>query len=93
MSTKEWFYCPTDSSVGGYQEMTFDDENQNPVLIQIDSPVEYQVIRDEQFHQVKIAIDAKEFDSLAIAWCKKRKLHGALGGPVGKEFGSPDSEY
>jgi hypothetical protein len=61
--------------------MTFDYENQNPVLIQIDSPVEYQVIKDEQFHQVKIAIDAKEFDSLAIAWCKKRKLHGALGGP------------
>jgi len=92
MSTKEWFYCPTESSVGGYQEMTFDYENQNPVLIQIDSPVEYQVIKDEHFHQVKIAIDAKEFDSLAIAWCKKRKLHGALGGPVGKEFGSPDSK-
>ncbi|WP_166426200.1 hypothetical protein [Paraglaciecola sp. 20A4] len=73
--------------------MTFDDENQNPVLIQIESPVEYQVIKDEQLHQVKIAIDAIEFDRLAIAWCKKRKLHGALGGPVGKEFGSPDSEY
>ena len=93
MSTKEWFYCPTESTVGGYQEMTLDYENQNPVLIQIDSPVEYQVIKDEQFHQVKIAIDVNEFDALAIAWCKKRKLHGALGGSVGKEFGSPDCDY
>jgi hypothetical protein len=93
MSTKEWFFCPPESSVGGYQDMTFDHENQNPVLIQIDNPEEYQVLKDEQFHQVKIAIDAKEFDSLAIAWCKKRNLHGALGGPVGKEFGSPESEY
>ncbi|MGY0603690.1 MAG: hypothetical protein ACW7DZ_16840 [Paraglaciecola chathamensis] len=65
MSTKEWFYCPAESSVGGYQEMSFDDENQNPVLIQIDSPEEYQSLKNEQFHQVQIAIDAKEFDSLA----------------------------
>jgi hypothetical protein len=93
MSTKEWFYCPDGSSVGGYQEMTFDKENQNPVLIQIDCPAEYKVVKDGQFHQVKIAIDANEFDAMAIAWCKKRKLHGALGGPVGKEFGSPDSDY
>tara|TARA_R110001583_G_scaffold119822_2_gene271104 strand:- start:43 stop:276 length:234 start_codon:yes stop_codon:yes gene_type:complete len=77
MSTKEWFYCPRNSSVGGYQEMSFDDENQNPVLIQIDNPEEYQVLKDGQLHLVKIAIDARTFDSLAIAWCKKRKLNGA----------------
>lgn len=52
MGTKEWFYCPNDSSVGGCQEMTFDKENQNPVLIQIDNPVEYEVVKDAQFHQV-----------------------------------------
>ncbi len=38
-------------------------------------------------------IPADEFDKIAIEWCKKRKLHGALGGPVGLEFGSPDCKY
>ncbi|WP_249555661.1 hypothetical protein [Shewanella sp. 8A] len=29
----------------------------------------------------------------AIAWCKKRKLQGALGGPVGLEFGGPNCDW
>ena len=40
-----------------------------------------------------ISIPADIMDSLAIEWCKYRKLHGALGGPVGNEYGSPDCEY
>ena len=39
------------------------------------------------------AIPDEIMDEMAIAWCKKRKLHGALGGPVGNEWGSPDCEY
>ena len=33
-----------------------------------------------------------EVDEIAIAWCKKRKLQGRLGGPVGQEWGSPDCD-
>lgn len=32
-------------------------------------------------------------DRMTIAWCKKRGLHGALGGLVGLEFGSVDCDY
>jgi hypothetical protein len=43
--------------------------------------------------QLSMQLDASVLDELAIAWCKKRKLQGALGGPVGNEWGSPDCEY
>jgi hypothetical protein len=43
--------------------------------------------------QLSMQLEASVLDELAIAWCKKRKLQGALGGPVGNEFGSPDCEY
>jgi hypothetical protein len=42
---------------------------------------------------ITVAIPQDIMDELAIAWCKKRKLQGTLGGPVGNEWGSPDSEY
>lgn len=91
MSTKEWFYSPEGSTVGGYQEITFEDKNDNPVVIQIENPQEFFIVKDDNYQKITLAIDAQEFDKLAIAWCKKRKLHGALGGPVGLEHGSPDN--
>jgi hypothetical protein len=42
---------------------------------------------------VRLNIPPELMDELALAWCKHRKLHGALGGPVGKEFGSSESDY
>ena len=43
--------------------------------------------------QLKLELSASDFDQLAIEWCKKRKLQGAFGGPVGQEWGSPDCEW
>jgi hypothetical protein len=37
-----------------------------------------------------ISVPVEVFDQAAIAWIKERKLQGALGAPVGREFGSPD---
>ena len=56
-------------------------------------PDNLHIIKEGKQHQVSVAIDAIEFDKLAISLCKKRKLHGILGGPVGLEFGSPDCNY
>jgi hypothetical protein len=39
---------------------------------------------------VTVGLTPDAMDELAIAWCKHRKLQGVLGGPVGKEWGSPD---
>ena len=90
MSTKEWFYVTETSDVGGYQEVTLERDNHNPVIIQVENPEEYSVCKENNYQKITLAINALEFDKLAIAWCKKRKLHGALGGPVGREYGSPD---
>ena len=78
MSTKEWFYAPEMSNVGGYQEMTFEQDNNNPAVIQVESPEAFYVVKQDEYQQVTLSIDANEFDKLAIAWCKKRKLHGPL---------------
>ncbi len=43
--------------------------------------------------QLMVDIDPDAMDELAIAWCKHRGLQGALGGPVGREWGGPDCEY
>ena len=43
--------------------------------------------------QLFVSIPDTAMDEVAIAWCKHRKLQGALGGPVGKEWGSPDCDY
>lgn len=47
----------------------------------------------DKTQSITVAIPNKIMDNLAIAWCKKRKLQGALGGPVGNEWGSPDCDY
>jgi len=47
----------------------------------------------DKSQRITISISNEIMDDIAISWCKKRKLHGALGGPIGMEYGSPDSEY
>jgi len=44
-------------------------------------------------NNVTVGLTPDAMDELAIAWCKHRKLQGVLGGPVGKEWGSPDCDY
>ena len=38
-------------------------------------------------------LSLEQLDEIAIAWCKYRELQGALGGPVGKEYGAPSCDY
>tara|TARA_R110000868_G_scaffold125790_3_gene332066 strand:- start:186 stop:812 length:627 start_codon:yes stop_codon:yes gene_type:complete len=78
--------------------LSLDSDNCNPATLEIDSPTNFCVEREEYANGIakltlRVEIDAEQFDHLAITWCKKRKLHGALGGPIGNEFGSPDCEY
>ena len=87
MSSNEFFY---QDEIQGYQELSFDEINQNLVCIAIENPAYYEAIIRSQYRKVIFGVPPDEFDKLAIAWCKKRKLHGAFGGPVGREFGSPD---
>ena len=93
MSTKEWVSSHSDGA-SIYQECFYDSEkhdiNPNPAVVQVDGPCNYSVTREEYADgrpcsQLVVEVPADRFDEIAIAWCKKRKLHGALGGP--------DSEY
>tara|TARA_R110001599_G_scaffold229825_5_gene429059 strand:+ start:2942 stop:3229 length:288 start_codon:yes stop_codon:yes gene_type:complete len=38
-----------------------------------------------------VEIPSEVMDDIAIAWIKKRRLQGAVGGPVGNEWGSPNN--
>ena len=71
--------------------------NTNPAQLIIDFPNSFNVSQghtgDDAFSQLSVDIPADIMDRIAIAWCKKRGLHGALGGPVGLEFGSVDCDY
>lgn len=58
-----------------------------------DNPEEFSIAKTEFSEQFTVSIPAETFDKIAFAWCLKRKLQGELGGPVGLEFGSPDSPY
>lgn len=93
MSTKEWVYEQDNLDISCYQEITFDDDNNNPIVIQSNNPEEFSITKTEFSEQLTVAIPAETFDKIAIAWCRKRELQGELGGPVGLEFGSPDSPY
>ena len=82
-----------DLSIGS--ENLFDDiETAQQVTLYIDSANELQV-QQAGNGSVKLCalLDADLLDQLAIDWCRKRKLQGALAGPVGQEWGSPDCDY
>jgi 5'(3')-deoxyribonucleotidase len=63
-------------------------------LLHIHNPEKFCLDKDDMSgDQISVGIHLEAMDELAIAWCKHRKLQGALGGPVGKEWGSPDCDY
>lgn len=93
MSTKEWISVAQDGA-NLYQECFYDFEkhvtNPNPAVIQIDNPTSFSITREEcagtkPFSQLTVEIPAERFDEIAVAWCKTRKLHCMLDGPVGQE--------
>jgi len=97
----DWIFSEADHSL--HQEFSAQDSisnpinNKNPAELIIDHPASFSVTSghtgDDSFSQLSVDIPSDVMDKMAIAWCKKRGLHGALGGPVGLEFGSADCEY
>lgn len=100
MSTKEWIYQSEDElcKFGLYQELTLDSDDNSPAILSVKNPSDFAINcythkNDKTLGELAASIPAEQFDKIALAWCKHRKLHGALGGPVGIEYGSQDCEY
>mgnify|MGYP003625384240 CR=1 FL=1 len=95
MSTKCGIYFDEATKTYLYEEaLPLPDQSDSPAYIQVGGD-RFNICHDfaDKNPQVTVEVDAKVMDQFAIAWCKHRNLQGALGGPVGKEFGSPDCEY
>ncbi|EKO3763971.1 hypothetical protein [Vibrio metschnikovii] len=92
MSTKEWVY-ENQHGYGLYQDLSFESNNRNPAVVEVSNPGAFSIYYEtnlaaEPIGRLTAEIPAEVFDEIAIAWCRKRKLHGALGGPVGQEWGT-----
>ena len=68
MNTRDIFY--TSDNVEAFQVLSFNDENTNPVEIEIHNPDEYEVNKERDIHRVRITLDKDEFTQLAINWLK-----------------------
>lgn len=79
-----------------YFQEYLDSEPKN-VFLEITGPSEFSVTmettRTGVLDSLVVEIPAEVMDDIAIAWIKKRKLQGAVGGPVGNEWGSPDCPW
>lgn len=78
--------------------MSSDHVNVNTATLFIENPTKFSLSYSENKNstvvgQLILEIPVSVLDEMAIAWCKQRKLQGALGGPVGQEWGSPDALY
>ena len=101
MVRTDWIFSGDDHSLHQEYPAEVSDinpsDNTNPAQLIIDFPNSFNVTQghtgDDTFSQLSVDIPADIMDRMAIAWCKKRRLHGALGGPVGLEFGSVDCDY
>lgn len=93
MSTKATVFYDPDSKTHLFDEVSIGD-TAVPAYIELLDPKECSVTKNINGKVgVTICIDSEIMDGLAVAWCKHRKLQGEAGGPVGKEYGSPDCEY
>lgn len=101
MTRIEWIFSDENHSL--HQKYPSEDsisnpsDNTNPVELIIDFPVSFNVTQghtgDEGFSQLSVDIPANIMDRMAIAWCEKRRLNGALNRSVGREFNSVDCDY
>lgn len=72
-------------------------EEPRSAFLELEDPSEFQVeketIEGKARERLTVEISSSAMDRMAIDWIKKRKLQGALGGPVGNELGSPDNPW
>lgn len=79
-----------------YFQGHLDTEPEN-VFLELTKHREYSVTKETTpkgvIDNLVVEIPAEIMDNIAIAWIKKRKLQGAVGGPVGNEWGSPNCPW
>lgn len=91
MSTK--IPIASDDNFTFYHESLFDNEI-SEVIISTTNSSECCIERISTGDlSTRISLTSKDMDKIAIAWIKERKLQRIFGGPVGKEYGSPDCGY
>ena len=58
--------------------------------LRVTDPLNAEIQKDKLGQEtISVFVSLGDMDDFAVAWCKHRKLQGALGGPVGNEWGSP----
>ncbi|MEA1079546.1 hypothetical protein [Marinobacter qingdaonensis] len=79
-----------------YTEELLSDDPRS-VFLDLTPPPSFSVSKEvfggKMIEQLTAEIPAEIMDEMAIEWIKHRKLQGAVGGPVGAEWGSPDCPY
>ena len=60
------------------------------VFLNLEKPSSYEISKETFKDQI---IESLTVEILSIRWIKYRKLQGAVGGPVGLEWGSPNCPY
>lgn len=98
MMKTDWIFSEADHSL--HQEFSAQDntlnpsDNSNPAELIIDFPTSFNITKghtgEESFSQLSVDIPSDVMDKMAIAWCKKRRLHNALIGSVGCEHEGQD---
>ncbi|WP_421866479.1 hypothetical protein [Marinobacter adhaerens] len=67
------------------------------VFLELNDPQEFRVEREtfkgKSWNVLVVEIPSEDMDKITIDWIKKRRLQGAVGGPVGAEWGSPDCPW
>ena len=77
-----------------YEEHNPFSESSSQAVLTLHNPEQYVIDRNVVgIEQLTVNIPNAAMDEVSIAWCKHRNLQGALGGPVGKEWGSSDCDY
>lgn len=97
MSRKEWIYrSDTQYETALSLDVLSVDSNVDTATLYIENPTKFSVSYSENNNtnmgHLTLTIPVSVLDEMAITWCKHRKLQGALGGPVGQEWGSPDAD-
>lgn len=72
-------------------------EEPTSVFLELENPSEYRVeketFKEKSIDTLTVEIPSGDFDKIAIDWIIKRRLQGAVGGPVGAEYGGPDCPW
>lgn len=72
-------------------------ESPKSVVLELDEPQEFPIekgaIRGSSKDLLVVEIVVEDMYKIATDWIKKRQLQGPVGGPVGREWGSPDCPW